>query len=139
VAAKQPPGEHPLSDLNLDAWPYALLSFYGDFFFETYIDAEIHSLTRIETPPLAGDFSYDGRVDALDLYGWADTFGSTDVLYADGNAVGVVDGADFLIWQRHVGGGSQTAAGAVVPEPAGGLLLVLGVWQAEVFRRRHGN
>jgi hypothetical protein len=38
-----------------------------------------------------------------------------------------VDGADFLVWQRQLGGGPPaTAASTAVPEPATMVLLILG-------------
>jgi hypothetical protein len=124
-------GEDPLAVFALDAWPIAELQFY-DFYnpFDgpTYLSAEISTMTRIEAPLSPADFDYDGDVDAEDLFGWADSFGSTSVLYADANSDKRTDGADLLIWQRQL---SATAAlhpsSGGVPEPEALLLAAVGL------------
>ncbi len=60
---------------------------------------------------LAGDFDFDGDVDAADLTSWQGDFGS-----------GSNDGADFLAWQRNFGTGLSTVAS--VPEPKSMALLL---------------
>ena len=65
----------------------------------------------------AGDYNFDGLVNQLDYNRWKADFGSTTKAEADGNGNGIVDGADFLIWQRTLGQGSLPAL-AAVPEPA---------------------
>jgi hypothetical protein len=81
----------------------------------------------VAAAPLAGaDFNNDGSVNGDDLAIWRTGFGSTSqTTNANGDADGnsVVDGADFLVWQRNAtpaSGGS-----AIVPEPAACVLLLL--------------
>ncbi|HYO25315.1 MAG TPA: choice-of-anchor Q domain-containing protein, partial [Lacipirellulaceae bacterium] len=62
---------------------------------------------------LAGDFDGNGRVDAADLAAWRMGF-----------AAGTRTGGDFVVWQRQLGIGA--GAGAVVAEPGGGGLGVVG-------------
>ena len=81
------------------------------------------------TEPVPGDFNADGVVDAADLARWSAGFGlATGALLAQGNADRDrdVDGADFLVWQRHFdSGASVTAASTSVPEPPAVALLIL--------------
>ncbi len=73
------------------------------------------------------DYNQDGLVNDADLALWESDFGSTTELQADGNGNGVVDGDDFLIWQRFVGRSVSTGASVVavqsVPEPSSLVLL----------------
>jgi len=72
----------------------------------------------LQTNPLAGDYSFNGVVDAEDYAVWRDTLGSTNDLRADGSSV------------------------ASVPEPAGlplvGLAGVLGMLQTTRSVRGRG-
>jgi hypothetical protein len=52
---------------------------------------------------LAGDYNYDGNVDAADAAVWKGTAGSTTDLRADGNGDGSVDDADHELWKAHFG------------------------------------
>lgn len=88
------------------------------------------------------DFNEDGRVDADDLAAWNLGFGTTgNASHADGDANGdlVVDGADFLIWQRNLNGSPNVgASNQGVPEPATGVLFLAGlVAAAGSVRRAH--
>ncbi len=74
--------------------------------------------------PLAGDYDFDGDVDAEDYDIWSMSFGSTSMLDADGNGNGIVDAADATIWRDNLGSSHPTCSNAV-PEPAEFLLLML--------------
>jgi autotransporter-associated beta strand protein len=71
----------------------------------------------------ASDFDLDGDVDSADLTRWKANFGlasgGTKAL-GDATGDGVVNGGDFLAWQREFGSGVIPAApaAAAVPEPA---------------------
>lgn len=71
---------------------------------------------------LAGDFDGDGNVDAVDLAQWRGDFGINGESDADFD--GDSDGADFLVWQRQIGGLPATGAGVGAPEPAAIVLIV---------------
>jgi hypothetical protein len=127
-----PTQTHLPTTLNLDDWPIAAMEFQDGWFSDptdTYIQAEIHSLTPVMAPYIPGDYNYDGQVDATDYAAWRASLSSTDTLYADGNGNGVIDAADYVIWRAHLGqsAGSGTAFGsssnAAVPEPTTSLLL----------------
>ncbi|HEX6961255.1 MAG TPA: peptidylprolyl isomerase, partial [Lacipirellula sp.] len=95
-----------------------------------------HLVTFSRILPLnlpAGDYTFDGQVNAADLAVWKADLGSTTKAEADGNGNGVVDGADFLVWQRTLGQNFGPPAMAAVPEPAGAALALMA---AAVFLRR---
>ncbi|QDV79216.1 M14 family zinc carboxypeptidase [Botrimarina mediterranea] len=78
-------------------------------------------------PQLAGDFNYDGVVDAADYTVWRDAEGATGPgLVADANGDQVVDALDYAVWQDNYGATLAGAAGAV-PEPAAVVVALLAV------------
>jgi hypothetical protein len=88
----------------------------------------------------AGDFDEDGDVDGSDLAMWRAGFGTLAMAthgHGDADADSDVDGADFLIWQRQLGSppGIVVAASAT-PEPAAGLLMLLGATATAAIARR---
>ena len=68
---------------------------------EDYIVAATISTSFIE--PVAGDYDGNSIVDAADYQVYKATFGSTIDLRADGNADGVVDMMDYVIWRNNLG------------------------------------
>jgi hypothetical protein len=69
---------------------------------------------------LEADFDEDGDVDQDDLGTWEAGFGATSARHSDGDANNdqIVNGLDFLTWQRQFSGGATASAGtASVPEP----------------------
>ncbi|MBB6431550.1 M57 family metalloprotease [Algisphaera agarilytica] len=73
---------------------------------------------------LAGDYNGNGVVDAADYTVWQDSFGSTIALDADGNGNGIVDAADYTVWQDNFGAIAGTGTLSIIPEPATGLAML---------------
>jgi hypothetical protein len=67
--------------------------------------------------PLAGDYNFDGVVNAGDYTVWRNTLGSTNDLRADGSGEtfgvpdGVVDELDYAFWKANFGNVIQQGAG----------------------------
>lgn len=57
--------------------------------------------SRVFAPLSAGDYNADGIVDDADYALWQSSFGSESMLAADGNGNGIVDAGDFTIWRDH--------------------------------------
>jgi hypothetical protein len=88
---------------------------------------------------LTADFDMDGDVDADDVAQWQDSFGLD--AGGDANGDGITDGADFLIIQQQLGGGSPAASAAAsahvgVPEPGVCILLTMGIALGGIVSRR---
>ena len=73
---------------------------------------------------LAGDYNFDGIVDAADYTVWRDSLGSTSELAADGDGNGTVEQADYSFWQDRFGDSLNSNTNAV-PEPCSVSLLCL--------------
>ncbi len=81
------------------------------------------------------DYDGDGDVDGVDRARWETWFGINSNADADGD--GDTDGADFLVWQQQYTGDLSPLAGSTtVPEPASGLLCVVGALLVGVRRCR---
>ena len=87
-------------------------------------------------PVQNADFNDDGIVDGADFLTWQRGFGGTASLEAgDANNDGVVDAADLAIWREQYG--SDGSSVTAVPEPAAcSLALVAGLAVTVVRRRR---
>jgi hypothetical protein len=86
--------------------------------------------------PEEGDFNQDDDVDGLDFLALQRGFGNGDKL-ADGDANwdDTVDADDLNIWAQQYGG-NQAPPQQAVPEPASGVLLVVGCFGILVTHRR---
>ena len=106
----------------------------GDGLFQS-IDYDILSVTLTNYFALPGDANGDGFVDTSDFNIWNDnnfTVG-TDWTTGDFNGDGVTDGSDFNVWNEN----KFTSVFRPVPEPAAGLLFVLGMAGLAAIRRRN--
>lgn len=92
------------------------------------------ALIAIDSSFLPGDFDNDEDVDGMDLTQWEGDFGINGDSDADND--GDSDGSDFLIWQRNYTGPAALAVGSAIPEPASGVLLVMGSIAGLVRLRR---
>jgi cyclophilin family peptidyl-prolyl cis-trans isomerase len=73
-----------------------------------------------------GDANRNGIVDGSDFLSWQRSSGTTTDVSADGDGDYQVSGADFLIWQQNLGATSPLSSINSVPEPATLLLFFLG-------------
>lgn len=88
-----------------------------------WADANYDSMFR-----LPGDYNDDGVVNAADYVVWRDALGSMENLVADGDGSKTIDPGDYAVWQDNFGGGAGSpSASAVIPEPSGVILPLLGV------------
>ncbi len=85
---------------------------------------------QVLAPTLAGDFNGDGFVDAADYTVWRDG----GPLLNETASIGEVDADDYTEWAANYGATSDVSSTAV-PEPAGVLLLSLGLITAGRRRR----
>lgn len=93
---------------------------------------------------VAGDYNSDGTVNQADYTIWRQNFGSAVNLDADGNLNGIVDAGDYVVWRNNMGlslpgigsGVAKLVAGAAVPEPTAGLLLISAAFIAVIRRGR---
>ena len=96
----------------------------------------VRVVTAANIPLHAGDFDHDYDVDNSDFAIWRATFGMINDLRADANGNAVVDAADYIEWRKNLGysytfpgagngSGAEQQQGAAVPEPRGGVIMVL--------------
>jgi hypothetical protein len=87
-----------------------------------------------------GDYNGNGVVDAADYVIWRKALNTSAVPSgsgADGNNNGMIDDGDFDYWAERFGNIIPPGAGAAVPEPASGLLLLLGWVASATFNPSH--
>jgi hypothetical protein len=115
-----PTGGNAMFDLNRDG------VIDGD-------DLQFFLIERLDSA--VGDADLDGDVDADDLADFRAHFGQgIGWRQADFDGSGLTDGADFLIWQRHVSS-LLTGPASAIPEPSAGALIGMAVI-LEVWRRK---
>jgi len=87
--------------------------------------------------PIDGDYNWDGRVDAADYSVLRNAFGSTDLLFADGDRNGVVDAGDLAVWRANYGRVEPASGAALqaVPEPASVLAAFAALGGVALLRR----
>jgi hypothetical protein len=110
------------------ALTFAVSGTGDDAFTGNHIEQAPYELKLTLDAGFASDFNGDGSVSGADLGAWQDAYPAT--ASADADADGDSDGADFLIWQRQLGGVSAAFADSIaVPETsliwtaAAGLLI----------------
>ena len=83
-----------------------------------------------ETPALAGDYNFNGVVDAADYTVWRDSPTGPGILSNDATP-GIISASDFDVWKAHFGqtggSGSTTNSLAAIPEPPAHLILLAGI------------
>jgi hypothetical protein len=104
------------------------------------VDYDNVRLDAVKISPIANaNFNEAGAVDGADLALWRIHFAANclDATHDHGNANSddVVDGVDFLQWQRELG----ASAAAVVPEPAAGVFAVMALICCGALRRENGG
>jgi cyclophilin family peptidyl-prolyl cis-trans isomerase len=82
-----------------------------------------------------GDANRDGVVDGLDFLSWQRSSGKTTDVSADADGDYVVSGVDFLAWQRNYGAQVPPPI-AAVPEPETLVLLLLSILARPYALRR---
>lgn len=99
-------------------------------------NASLAQLTN-SAPAENADFNNNGVVDGGDFLIWQRNFGSTTpATPGDANADGSVNAADYAIWKSKFGGPASAASAAGVPEPGACLLAAAAFGGVVAFRRR---
>jgi hypothetical protein len=88
----------------------------------TSLQAILVTVTNVsEPPPLLGDYTRDGTVDAADYVMWRKTLGTSALpaySWADGDGDTTIDNDDYGVWQENFG---ESLAGAGSGDSASGI------------------
>lgn len=98
------------------------IQLFGSSDATVYLDTVFWDPSDVFNPTAQGDFNADGVVDAADYTIWQDTWLSFDDLRADADGDGFVGNSDYDIWAANFGAVTGAPSNAV-PEP-GSLILV---------------
>jgi hypothetical protein len=110
------------------------LRVYRERLSNTQVLAIFNATTVVPDPVDNADFDDDGVVDGSDFLAWQRGLGvGTTLAEGDANDDGAVDAADLAVWTAQFGDG--TAPIAAVPEPGAGLLFAVAMG-ALVLKRR---
>ena len=104
-------------------------------------DLEYQADTVALSVLFAADFNGDGTVDESDLSQWQAGFGMQSAGHSDGDADenGVVNGLDFLIWQRQFGLSVPLGDVVQIPEPSAVFLTLSAVQVLLTSTRRSSH
>ena len=87
----------------------------------------------VEELAMPGDFDGDNVVDGKDFLAWQRDFGSTGSgLSTDGNGNGLIDADDLAIWQAEFGKTTVIGTPSQVPEPS--MIAIAVTWLAGLCR-----
>jgi hypothetical protein len=116
------------------------------FYDEVLSDAAIAALgaasaTGIPVPVVNdADFDNNGVVDGADFLRWQRGFGTSGTnAQGDADGNGVINAADLVIWKASYGGAPAAAAVGAVPEPASLAMLTVGAFATIGLRRRFAH
>ena len=116
-------------DNSLSAWALLTSAAYGDDYTLEYLtagDLAGYTLLTVLAPGPPGDFDVDGIVDGGDFLAWQ-----------RGASPDPHSPADLAAWQAHYGDDLSAATAAAIPEPAAWVLAALGAML--LVRRRAGR
>lgn len=83
------------------------------------------------------DFDNNGVVDGADFLRWQRGFGTNGTnAQGDADGNGLINAADLAIWKSKFGGAPAAAAAGAVPEPGSLALFAVGAVAASALRRR---
>lgn len=94
---------------------------------------------NLVAPLHPGDFTADGLVDGDDFLEWQRQAGSDGEFSADGNGDGQVDSDDLAVWSDGLGANGALAGVHGVPEPSTLVLLAFGQAMVRVRQKRSGQ